>query len=122
GSFLFCAGLALLPLGSSFGFAAFTVAVWSVGEMLAFPISPSVVGAMGSGESLGRYMGVFHVTYATAFMVAPLAGTWVYQHLGPGALWYGGGGVGIVLWVGSHLLAAARQRQRGPEVAEAADA
>jgi predicted MFS family arabinose efflux permease len=122
GSFLFCAGLALLPLGSSFGFAAFTVAVWTVGEMLAFPISTSVVAAMAKGESLGRYMGVFHVTFAAAFVVAPLAGTWVYQHLGPGALWYGGGGVGIVLWVGFHLLATARGRQRGPEVAEAADA
>lgn len=122
GSFLFCAGLALLPLGSSFGFAAFTVAVWTVGEMLAFPISSAVVAAMAQGESLGRYMGVFHVTFATAFMVAPLAGTWIYQRLGPGALWYGGGGIGIVLWVGFHLLATARGRQRGPEVAEIADA
>ncbi|MEA2599974.1 MAG: hypothetical protein QOF89_966 [Acidobacteriota bacterium] len=126
GSFLFCAGLALLPLGSSFAFAALTVAVWTVGEMLAFPISSSVVAAMAEGESLGRYMGVFHVTFAAAFMAAPLIGTWVYQHLGPGALWYGGGGVGIVLWVGFHLLAVAHRRQRGletgPEVAEAADA
>jgi predicted MFS family arabinose efflux permease len=110
GCFLFCAGLALLPLGTSFGFAAFTVAVWTVGEMLAFPIASSVVADLGKGESLGRYMGVFHLTFAAAFVAAPLAGTWIYQRLGAGALWYGCGGVGLFLWAGFHLLAEARRR------------
>ena len=110
GSFLFCGGLALLPLGSSFAFAAFTVAVWTVGEMLAFPVSSSVVADRAKGGNLGSYMGVFHLAFAAAFVVAPLAGTWVYQRLGAGALWYGCGGVGILLWIGFHFLAAARPR------------
>jgi predicted MFS family arabinose efflux permease len=110
GSFIFCAGLALLPLGASFGFAIFTVAVWTVGEMLAFPVSSSVVADRAKGGSLGSYMGVFHLAFAAAFVVAPLVGTWVYQRLGAGALWYGCGGVGILLWIGFHFLAAARRR------------
>ncbi len=114
GSFLFCAGLALLPLGSSFAFAALTVAVWTVGEMLAFPIASAVVAERAKGESLGRYMGVFHLSFAAAFVAAPLIGTWVYQRLGPGALWYGCGGLGIALWAGFHLLAAARQPHPAP--------
>lgn len=110
GSFFVCAGLALLPLGSSFAFAAFTVAVWTVGEMLSFPIASAVVADRAKEDSLGRYMGVFNLTFATSYVAAPLIGTWVYQSWGPKALWYGCGAVGAVLWAAFHLLAVARRR------------
>ena len=67
GSFFVCAGLALLPLGSSFLFAAFSVAVWTVGEMLAFPIASAVVADRAREGSLGRYMGVFNLTFASSY-------------------------------------------------------
>jgi predicted MFS family arabinose efflux permease len=110
GSFFVCTGLALLPLGSSFPFAAFTVAVWTVGEMLAFPIASAVVADRAREGSLGRYMGVFNLTFATSYVAAPLIGTWVYQAWGPKALWYGCGAMGAILWAGFHLLAVARRR------------
>jgi MFS family permease len=110
GAFFVCAGLALLPLGSSFPFAAFTVVVWTVGEMLAFPIASAVVADLAKEESLGRYMGVFNLTFASSYVAAPLIGTWVYQTWGPKALWYGCGVVGAAIWLGFHLLAAARRR------------
>jgi predicted MFS family arabinose efflux permease len=110
GAFFVCTGLALLPLGSSFPFAAFTVAVWTMGEMLAFPIASAVVADRAKEDSLGRYMGVFNLTFATSYVAAPLIGTWVYQTWGPKALWYGCGVVGAVLWVAFHLLAVARRQ------------
>ena len=103
-------GMALLPLGSSFAFAAFTVAVWTVGEMLSFPIASAVVADRAKEDSLGRYMGVFNLTFATSYVAAPLIGTWVYQSWGPKALWYGCGVVGAMIWAGFHLLAVARRR------------
>jgi predicted MFS family arabinose efflux permease len=105
GSFLFCFGLALLPLGSSFAFAAFTVAIWSVGEMLSFPVVGGVVANRAGQGSLGRYMGLFNFSFATGFVVAPLVGTWTYQHLGPRVLWFGCGAVGLLVWAGFHGLA-----------------
>lgn len=110
GGFLVCAGLALLPLGKSFPFAALAVVVWTVGEMMAFPIASAVVADRAKEESLGRYMGVFNLTFASSFVAAPLIGTAVYQTWGPRALWYGCGVVGVVIWMGFHLLAVARRR------------
>ena len=110
GGFFACAGLALLPLGSTFLFAAFTVVVWTVGEMLAIPIASAVVAGRAKEESLGRYMGVYNLTFACSYVAAPLIGTAVYQAWGPRALWYGCGVAGVFIWLGFHGLAVARRR------------
>ena len=113
---IFCGGMALLPLGSSFLYVAFTVVVWTVGEMLVFPMLSTVVADRAGADSLGRYMGVLNLAAAMAFVTAPLAGTWVYQHLGMRALWFGCGGVGVLAWAGFRLLAGARGRALGQQV------
>ncbi len=105
GAFLFCAGLALLPLGSGFGFVVLTVVVWTVGEMLVFPLASSAVADRAPEESRGTYMGLLNLSFASAFVIAPLVGTWVYQHLGPRPLWYGCGVVGLVVWAGFQAVA-----------------
>ncbi|HYO15047.1 MAG TPA: MFS transporter [Thermoanaerobaculia bacterium] len=117
GAFLFCFGLALLPLGSTFAFAAFTVAIWSVGEMLAFPVVAGVVANRAGQGSLGRYMGLFNLSFATGYVVAPLTGTWVYQHLGARVLWFGCGVVGLLVWAGFHGLAVFERASRSPSPA-----
>ncbi|HEX9944806.1 MAG TPA: MFS transporter [Thermoanaerobaculia bacterium] len=105
GGFFLCFGLALLPLGSGFGYAVFTVLVWTVGEMLIFPIVSSTIADRAPEESRGAYMGLLNLSFSSAFVVAPLAGTWVYQRLGPRALWFGCGVVGLLVWAGFHALA-----------------
>jgi len=116
GGFLFCAGFALLPLGSSFAYVAFTVAVWSVGEMLTFPISVAVVADRAAEANRGRYMGLYNLAFATAFVVAPLLGTWIYQSFGPRALWYGCGAIGVVVWIGFYALSTADRSSPGSEI------
>ncbi|HEV8578838.1 MAG TPA: MFS transporter [Thermoanaerobaculia bacterium] len=105
GAFLFCAGFALLPLGSGFAFVVFTVVVWTAGEMLVFPIASSAVADRAPEEQRGTYMGLFNLAFAAAFVVAPLVGTWIYQNLGPEALWYGCGGMGVIVWAGFQAVA-----------------
>jgi MFS family permease len=105
GAFLFCVGFALLPLGSTFAFAAFTVAIWSVGEMLSFPVVAGVVANRAGERSLGRYMGLFNLSFASGYVIAPLVGTWIYEHLGPRTLWFGCGVLGLLVWAGFHGLA-----------------
>jgi MFS family permease len=107
GSFVFCAGLALLPFGSGFGYVIFTVAIWTVGEMLVFPIVTSAIADRAPEESRGTYMGLLNFSFASAFVVAPLVGTWVYQHLGARTLWLGCGGVGVLVGAGFYAVSEA---------------
>lgn len=110
GAFFLCFGLALLPLGRGLAYAAFTVLIWTVGEMLAFPIIAGVIANRADAGSVGRTMGLMNLSFAAAYVIAPLAGTWVYEHLGPEALWYGCGAVGVLVWAGFEALAAVGRR------------
>jgi predicted MFS family arabinose efflux permease len=113
GSFLFSAGLALLPLGSSFAFVVGTVVVSTVGEMLLMPLLGAVFAGWGPEESRGEALGLFGLAFALGFVLAPLAGTWIYERLGPATLWYGCGAAGLVSWAGYAALAAFRRRRSG---------
>ncbi|HKI00910.1 MAG TPA: MFS transporter, partial [Thermoanaerobaculia bacterium] len=65
----------------------------------------------------GAYMGMLNLSFATAFVVAPLVGTWVYEKLGPETLWYGCGAVGVVVWAGFQGLAVLTSRRGRQESA-----
>lgn len=97
GAAVACAGMALLPLGTTAWLAFASMAVVAIGEMLSFPVVNAVVARRASRSSAGRYMGAYTMTFGSAFIVAPLVGTWVYENLGPGVLWYGIGVLGLVL-------------------------
>ncbi|MFC2144599.1 MFS transporter, partial [Acidobacteriota bacterium] len=61
------------------------------------PFTNAVVAERAGVGSVGRYMGVYTLTFSTAFVLGPIAGTAIYQNISPQALWYGTGAVGIVL-------------------------
>lgn len=90
---LFGLGFGLMPLGRGFLFAAFTVAVWTFGEILSMPLLMALVAGRASPESRGRYMGIFSFAFSLAFIIGPAAGAAVYGHLGGAALWFGCAGV-----------------------------
>jgi predicted MFS family arabinose efflux permease len=113
GAVLFCGGLALLPFGRGFGYLACTVVIWTLGEMLVFPLVTSAVAARAPEESGGTYMGLLSLSFAAAFVVAPLVGTWAYEQLGPRALWLGCGAVGLLVGAGFQLVARATARPPG---------
>jgi predicted MFS family arabinose efflux permease len=104
GSFLVCAGFALMPFGSSLAFAALTILIWSAGEMLALPLINAVVAERAGGGRRGRYMGLYTMAFSVAFVFAPAGGTWVYDNLGPDRLWFGVGLLGPLLWLGALAL------------------
>ena len=99
GLFLLCAGYGLMPYGTSFGYLAFTVCVWTLGEMLFLPIVNVIVAERAGSGVQGRYMGMLTMAFALAFIVAPLAGTYIYEALGPRALWQAIGILGVGLWM-----------------------
>jgi len=110
GAFLVCAGLALLPFGSSVAFVALTVAVWTVGEMLSLPMTNTLVAERAGQGNRGRYMGLYTMAFSIAFVIAPLAGTWVLERHGPRTLWFGTGVLGFVLLAGALALIPAFRR------------
>ena len=72
--------------------------------MLAFPLAEAFVANRAKEHTRGRYMGLFAMTAAAAAVVAPVAGTWVYEHHGLEVLWYSIALLGVLLWIGFHAL------------------
>jgi len=112
GVFLLCAGLSLMPFGSSVLFVAATIAVWTVGEMLALPLINVVVAERAASSQRGRYMGLYMMAFATAFIIAPVSGTWAFDSLGPDALWYGIGLLGFPMTAATVLLVRYLDREK----------
>jgi len=82
-------GLGLMPLGRGFAFGAFTVAVWTFGEMLSMPLITAHIAQRADDASRGRYMGIFSFVFSLAFIIAPPAGTAVYERFSGVVLWFG---------------------------------
>jgi predicted MFS family arabinose efflux permease len=96
-------GFALLPLGRGFGYAAFTVVVWTMGEILTMPLTATVTAAR-AGAASGRYLGVLSLVFSLSMLIAPLAGNWLYGTIGGDALWPVVGGAAILTGAGFHAL------------------
>jgi predicted MFS family arabinose efflux permease len=100
GALLFGTGFALMPLGRGFIFAAFTVVVWTMGEILSVPSLTTLIANHSDDTVRGKYMGMFSFAFALAVTVGPTIGAAVYDSLGPNFLWFGCGGMGILLFLG----------------------
>ena len=104
GMFLVCVGFGLMPWVSSLPWIACTVLVWSTGEMLALPLLNAVVADRADAVNRGRYMGMMTGAFAVAFMLAPLAGTWIWGRFGPDAIWSVVAALAIPLWLAALAL------------------
>ncbi|HNX98222.1 MAG TPA: hypothetical protein PKK12_11120, partial [Candidatus Aminicenantes bacterium] len=98
-------GFALLPFGRGWFFAAVSVAVWTGGEMLSMPLFMGLIAGRARREHQGRTLGMASFAFNLAFIVGPIAGTAVYQGLGPTTLWLGCGLLGLsvcagLIWLG----------------------
>lgn len=97
GSVLIGLGFALTPLGRGGTWAALTVVVWTLGEMLTLPQVNVIVASQGLPEQRGSYMGAYSLAFSAAFVVAPAVGTTVLQHFGGDVLWLAVGALGPVV-------------------------
>jgi MFS family permease len=100
GALLLGGGFALMPLGRTFLFGCFTVAVWTMGEMLALPSLTALIANHSDDAVRGKYMGLFSFAFALSMVVGPLLGAKIYDSFGPSILWFGCGVAGIILWRG----------------------
>lgn len=96
-------GLGGLPWTSGPGLVFVTVVFWTVGEMLTFPALESLAAGRAPASRRGQYLGLFTGCFSVAFLIGPLAGTWIYQNLGPTTLWVAAG-IGSALCAGGLVI------------------
>jgi len=94
-------GFALVGAGcASFGFMrtqiGFFVAmvIFTIGEMLALPISQSYTSTLAPEAYRGRYFGIRGIVWAMAASIGSV-GVWFYGQMGD-AWWYVAGGIGVL--------------------------
>jgi MFS family permease len=87
------------------------VVIWTAGEIIESPATSAFVADRAPAHARGRYQGALGMMYASAAVVGPLVGTWIY-HFSPTALWIGCGVAGF----GSAALALAAGRRPVPEM------
>ncbi|MEU8550197.1 MFS transporter [Streptomyces roseoverticillatus] len=105
--------LAALLGGYGFGLTAFagslavymlTVCVWTLAEIINSPIQMGLVARLSPVHGRGRYQGMYTLSWATASLIAPIAGGTVIDRFGADALWAGCAVVGTVTAGGYWLL------------------
>lgn len=108
-------GFASTAWASTMTAYALTVVVWTIGELIGSSMAPAVVADLSPAAMRGRYQGAFTLTFSGAALVAPVAGGWVYDHLGQATLWLGCGAVCLAVSAG-HLLAGPPRARRLAEL------
>lgn len=88
------AGFALLALAHAAVLLAAAVTVWSLGELVQWPVSAAYTTGLAPPGRTGRYAGARSFCYGTALLLAPLAGTALYN-LNPVVLWAACSAAGI---------------------------
>jgi MFS family permease len=97
-------GYGAVELAHTLPVYALTIAVWTMGEIIGATIAPTIITDLAPEELRGLYMGIFGSAWGLSFFIGPIAGGWVYEHLGPAALWRGCLLLGIVLALGYLVL------------------
>ena len=106
GTVLLGLGFGLMPFGAGATYAAFTVVVWTFGEMLTLPTLMSLVTLRSDPAALGEYQGLTSLAFAAASTFGPVLAAWLYAAAGGDSVWYACGGLGLLLGAGFAALRA----------------
>ena len=100
------AAVAAVLIGIGFGFTALatnlslfavSVAIWTLGEIAATSVGPTIIADLSPIELRGVYQGIFGAAWGLSYFIGPLAGGWIYEHWGSNALWVGCLAIGFVI-------------------------
>ena len=93
-------GLGLLPFGRGFLYAALTIAVGTVGEMLIMPTLVTLVSLRAPEGGQGQYQGLFGLAFGIGYILGPAVGTRIYENAGATMLWISVAGFAAILALG----------------------
>jgi len=89
----------------------FGAALWTVGEVVGFPVASSLVADFSPAALRGRYQGAFSMVWGATNGLSPVLGGQVMTRLGAPVLWLACFAVSVVVAAG-HLVAAPARRRR----------
>jgi MFS family permease len=104
-------GFGLVAFAHSAGLYALTVVIWTLGEMLQSPSNAALIAELSPTALRGRYQGVNSLSWSAGAALAPIAGSFVQEHLGNATLWLGCAAVGALVAVGQLASGPARERR-----------
>jgi MFS family permease len=104
-------GFGLTALAANLPSFALSVVIWTLGEIAATSVGPTIIADLSPVELRGLYQGIFGAAWGLAYFLGPLAGGWIYEYWGSDTLWIGCLVVGFVLAFCYLALSAPAQRQ-----------
>jgi MFS family permease len=84
---LFGAGYGINALGGNLVVYAIGTTLWTVGEVVGFPVASTMVANLAPPALRGRYQGAFSMAWGAAFTISPIAAGEVIQRFGARSLW-----------------------------------
>ncbi|WP_430780674.1 MDR family MFS transporter [Actinoplanes sp. G11-F43] len=122
GALLVGAGFGLVGVAWSALTLAFTVVIWTLGEMLQSPSNAATIAALAPGSLRGRYQGLNSLSWQAGSALAPILGGLALQTAGDTVLWASCFGICVLVAIGQVLAGPARTRRaaqlRQQELAE----
>jgi MFS family permease len=100
GAFFIAAGLALYAFVGTFALFAVAIAILTIGEMIAIPISNAVVARFAPDEMRGRYNFIYGLSWGISFALGPYLAGRIMDNYNPNLLWYACGIVGLLSVLG----------------------
>jgi MFS family permease len=110
-SLLIGLGFGLNALAGSLPAYVLGAVLYTVGEVLGFPVASAIVADLAPPDLRGRYQGAFAMTWGLAFTLSPLLGGQVLHRAGGGVLWLGCLAAGVIAGA-LHLAAGPARRRR----------
>ena len=89
GAVLIGLGFGGMAIGSGVLWLAFTVVVWTFGEMIFLPASAAHVSEVAPPAQSGAYMGLYSMGFSVAFAIGPALGVQSMERLGSASVWIG---------------------------------
>jgi MFS family permease len=104
-------GFGVNVLGGSLLVYVFGTLLWTVAEVIGFPVASSLVADLSPPELRGRYQGAFSMSWGAALTLGPLAAGALIERSGARTVWAACLALGVVLAL-AHLAAAGPRRRR----------
>jgi len=112
---LFGLGYGVNAVGGSLGVYGIGTALWTVGEVMGFPVAATMVANLAPAALRGRYQGAFAMCWGAAFTISPFAAGEVMERFGARTLWLLCLAVAVAVSAG-HVLTAEPRRRRLAEL------
>ena len=96
GTMFLAIGLGMYAFVASYTLFAIAMAILTIGELIAFPISAALVASFAPQNMRGRYNFIFYDSWVIAYAIGPYLAGLILDNLDPSLLWYACAGLGLV--------------------------